>query len=57
MSEHEKVLELLENKYGWNYFNSLTEQGEKLVGDTIKALDEVRSTPILQKHKWYKFWK
>ena len=57
MNEYEKVLELLKTKYGWDYFDSLTKQGQKLVCDTIKALDEVRGTILPKKNKWYKFFK
>jgi len=57
MSEFEKVLELLKSKYGWDYFDLLTETGKRLVGDSIKALDEIRCNPIPQKNKWYEFWK
>jgi len=55
MNEYEKVLELLKTKYGWDYFNSLTEQGRKLVGDTIEALDEIRNIKTPEKVKWYHF--
>lgn len=39
----QEVLSLLKVKYGWDFFDSLTKQGEKLVRDTISALKEVEA--------------
>lgn len=44
MTKEEKlqaVLKRLEEDKGWNLFNALTKQGEKLVADTIEAVDMV----------------
>lgn len=37
-----KVLERLENEKGWSLFNSLTNQGKKLVEDTIELAEQER---------------
>jgi len=37
MIYYDKILEILKEEYGWNLFDSLTEQGQKLVKDTLKA--------------------
>jgi len=37
MIYYDKILEILKEEYGWNLFDSLTEQGRKLVKDTLKA--------------------
>lgn len=39
----QEVLSLLKTKYGWDFYDSLTKQGEKLVRDTILALKEVEA--------------
>lgn len=48
MTEYEKVLKLLHNKYGWNLTDSLTDTGKKLVKDTIDALDYVRTALLFE---------
>jgi len=57
MNETDRVLELFKSKYGWDYFDTLTSQGKKLVCDTINALDEIRENPLPVKTKWFQFWK
>lgn len=37
MKNYEKILELLEQRYGWYSTNSLTSTGKRLVKDTLNA--------------------
>jgi hypothetical protein len=43
MENYEEVLKILHDKFGWNLTQSLTKQGRKLVEDTIKALEIIKS--------------
>ena len=46
MKKYEQILKLLESEYGWKLFDSLTENGKKLVSDTLKAQKQVNKLPI-----------
>lgn len=49
----ERVLELLRTKYGWDYYDTLTGHGKKLVADTISVLDELESQALPELSKTY----
>ncbi len=47
----EKVLDKLKTDHGWDYYNSLTEVGRKLVKDTLLANEEVKQIPQMPKDR------
>lgn len=47
----EKVLDRLKQHHGWDYYNSLTEVGRKLVKDTLLANEEVKQIPQMPKDR------
>jgi len=51
MTKDEKlkaVLKWLEEERGWNLFNALTKQGEKLVSDTMDAVRHVENFELFE---------
>ncbi len=55
MTEYERVLEMLHDQFGWDLFNALTDNGKKLVKDTLDARTKIKNLniPVVIKRKWY----
>lgn len=45
MEEYKQILLLLEKEFGWKLSNSLSDQGKKLVWDTLNAQTFVKLKP------------
>lgn len=45
MDEYKKILEILEEQFGWKSYNLLSSTGQKLVKDTLEARKLLKLKP------------